>query len=232
MFQIKNFIGFYLSAGNLHNLHSPFMFDLARKCLYDKQTYPEYKQLKNYHKDLLKNTQKLKITDFGAGSKVFKSDERPVSQMAKVAGSSYADMKRLYRIVKYFKPKHILELGTSLGKATYAMALAHPQAQILTVEGDQNLAKFTGNFLKKHHIKNVEVKARKFDDFLTELSNENIKFDLIYMDGNHRYEPTIKYFELLQKHIHNDTVIIVDDIYWSIEMKNAWEALKQHHSVQ
>jgi len=232
MSQIKSFIKFNLTAGNLHDLHSPFMYNFAHKCLYDRQIYPEYQQLKNYHKSLLKNTQKLKITDFGAGSKVFSSNERAINQMAKIAGSNYSDMKRLFRIIRYFKPGNILELGTSLGKATYTMALAHPQARITSIEGDKNLASFSNNFLKKHRIKNVNIIPQKFDDYLAGLNRTSQKLDLIYMDGNHRLKPTLDYFNALQKHIHNDTVIIVDDIYWSEEMKNAWLALKQHKHVR
>ncbi len=230
--QVKAFVRFYVSAGNLHDLHSPFMFDFARQCLYDRRRYPEYKKLKNYHKDLLRQTQKLQITDYGVGSRVFLSNERSISQMSRIAGSSYRDMKRLCRMVHYFKPARILELGTSLGKATYAMSLGNPAAEIISVEGDRNLADFTKNNLKKYGCNNVAIVNQTFEDYLKDLNQTAQSFDLVYMDGHHSLQPTLKYFDLLQKHLHNDSIVIVDDIYWSEEMMQAWARLKRHPNVR
>ncbi len=229
---IKNYIHFMVNSSNLHKLHSPFMFDLARKCLYDHTRYSDYQKLKKYHKDLLNQSQKIQISDLGAGSQVFQSNTRRISQMAKVAGSSYADMKRLYRLVHYFKPRTILELGTSLGKSAFAMACADSQTQIISVEGDRTLAQMAQRQLDKFQISNVQIRTQNFETFLLELNQSNQKFDMVFMDGNHRLEPTLKYFNLLQKHLHNDSVVLVDDIYWSEEMKQAWQQLKQHPQVR
>ena len=55
---------------------------------------------------------------------------------------------------------------------------------------------------------------------------------MAYVDGNHRYEPTIRYFQLLLSHAHNDTILIFDDIHWSAEMEKAWKEIQQHPSVR
>ena len=208
------------------------MYRLATQCLYDKTKYPEYSLLKNYHKLLLRDKTTIEVNDLGAGSRVLDSSKRSISDMAKFAGSSVKDMKRLFRLVRYFKPERILELGTSLGKSAYAMALGHTEAQIITVEGDENLAKFTQAQFKEKGLKNIEILHSDFDTFLDKINQTNQKFDLVMMDGNHRLEPTLRYFEKLQKHLHNDSVVIVDDIYWSDEMKTAWQQLKQHPNVK
>lgn len=208
------------------------MYALAIKCFYDKTKYPEYRLLKNYHKQLLQNKTTIDITDLGAGSHVFDTNKRTVAKMSKVAGSSVKDMKRLLRLAKYFMPKKILELGTSLGKSAYAMALGYPKAQIITVEGDDNLVKFTRNQFNERGVKNIEILHSDFDTFLDKLNQTNQTFDMVMMDGNHRLQPTLRYFEKLQKHLHNDSIVIVDDIYWSEEMKTAWQQLKQHSNVK
>jgi predicted O-methyltransferase YrrM len=41
----------------------------------------------------------------------------------------------LFSIINYFKPKNVLELGTSLGLGTTTIALANHDALITTVEG-------------------------------------------------------------------------------------------------
>ncbi len=229
---IGNYLKFKQQAVNLHGLHSPFVYNLATKCLYDKTFYDDYRLLKSYHRNLKNNTQILEITDLGAGSRIFKTNKRRVKDMAQIAGSSYAGMKLLYRLAKYFKPGTILELGTSLGKGTYALALGQPEAKIVTVEGDLALANLAKIQLTQTGLTNIEVINDDFDRFLIDLNQTNQTLDLVYLDGNHRFEPTLRYFNLLQKHLHNNSVVVVDDIYWSPEMMRAWEALKQHNHVK
>ena len=229
---IKDYLKFLMHSVNAHGLHSPFMYALATKCFYDKTKYPEYRLLKDYHKQLLQNKTIIEVTDLGAGSRVFRNGKRQVAEIAKVAGSSLTNMKRLFRLVRYFKPQNILELGTSLGKSAYAMALGNPQSQITTVEGDKKLVELTQKLFQKNKIHNVTIINSDFDTFLNSLNQQDLKYDMVVMDGNHRLEPTLRYFEKLQKHLHNDSVVIVDDIYWSEEMKTAWKKLKCHPSVK
>jgi len=231
-YQLKQYLAFRKKSVNAHGLHSPFMYNLATKCFYDKTKYSDYKTLKHYHKQLLKNTEVILVKDFGAGSKKMHSPTRRLRDIALVAGSSYADMKRLYRLSKYFKPNSILELGTSLGKSAFAMALGNPNTYVITVEGDSKIADIAKKMWRKFKLENVEVYNQKFDDFIDDLNRSNQKFDMIFLDGHHQYEPTIRYFEKLQQHIHNDTVVMVDDIYWSDEMQQAWQDLKRHKNVK
>ena len=84
--------------------------------------------LKEYRNSLLENKNTIEVTDFGAGSKVFKSNTRQISQIAKTAGISPKRAELLFRITNYFQPETILEIGTSLGLATSALALGNPKA--------------------------------------------------------------------------------------------------------
>ena len=142
---IKSYLQFLLSSTNQHGVHSPFVFDLVTRCFYDKTNYPEYSILKNYRNSLLNNKNTIEVTDFGAGSRVFKSNTRAVNQIAKNAGISSKRAELLFRLVRYFQPQSILEIGTSLGLATSALALGNEKARITTLEGCPNtitIAKF------------------------------------------------------------------------------------------
>jgi predicted O-methyltransferase YrrM len=57
------------------------------------------------------------------------------------------------------------------------------------------------------------------------------KVDIAFLDGNHRYDPTIKYFNWIKEKSHDHTIIIIDDIHWSKEMNLAWQTIKQDESV-
>ena len=231
LFQIKSYLKFLWESKNEHAVHSPFVFNLLTKCFYDRKKKPEYVILKKYRKSLLENKNTIEVTDFGAGSKIFKSNTRQISKIAKTAGITLKRAELLFRIVHYFQPKHILEIGTSLGLATSALSLGNKNTKIITLEGCQNTMSVAQNLLKKINSKNIEFKVSEFDTYL---KNSNLKsqiFDLIYFDGNHQKQATLDYFESLLTTITNETVWIFDDIHWSLEMQEAWKIIQNHPKV-
>ncbi|MDR6760492.1 putative O-methyltransferase YrrM [Flavobacterium sp. 2755] len=231
-FQIKSYLKFLWNSKNEHGVHSPFVFSLLTKCFYDKKPKREYLILKNYRKSLLENKNFIEVTDFGAGSKVFKSNKRQISKIAQTAGISPKRAELLFRVTNYFQPKNILEIGTSLGLATAALALGNTEAKVITIEGCPNTANTAQNQLDKFDCKNVENIISEFESFLISENLNSKIYDLIYFDGNHSKKATLIYFELLLQTVNNDSVWIFDDIHWSPEMEEAWEIIKNHPKVK
>ena len=230
MFQIiKAYLKFLWNSKNEHGVHSPFVFDLVTKCFYDKKTKPEYLVLKSYRKSLLKNKTTIEVTDFGAGSRVFKSNKRQVSKIAQTAGISPKRAELLSRIVHYFQPESVLEIGTSLGLATSALSLGNPKAKITTLEGCENTLGIAKSQLEKFNFRNIEYVTTEFSSYLSNIRHST--FDLIYFDGNHQKQATLDYFNLLLPTITNESVWIFDDIHWSKDMEEAWEIIKNHPKV-
>jgi predicted O-methyltransferase YrrM len=231
LFQIKSYLKFLWNSKNEHAVHSPFVFNLLTKCFYDKKFKPEYTVLTNYRNELLKNKNTIEITDFGAGSRVFKSNTRQIAQIAKTAGISPKRAQLLFRIVNYFQPETILEIGTSLGLATSALSLGNPKASIITLEGCPETAKQAQLQLQKFNCNNVESVVSEFNSYFKNNQPSTINYQLIYFDGNHSKKATLEYFEFLLPTITNETVWIFDDIHWSSEMEEAWEIIKNHQKV-
>ena len=230
-FQFKAYLKFLWHSKNEHAVHSPFVFSLITKCFYDKKSKPEYAILQQYRNALLENKNSIEVTDFGVGSKVFKSNKRKIAQIAKTSGISAKRAQLLFRISNYFQPENILELGTSLGLATSALALGNKNAQIITLEGCPNTANQCQLQLQKFRINNVACVITEFSGYLTSHNPQLTTHNLIYFDGNHSKEATLAYFDLLLPTITNDSVWIFDDIHWSAEMEEAWEAIKKHPKV-
>ncbi|BDU27594.1 class I SAM-dependent methyltransferase [Flavobacterium sp. GSB-24] len=232
LFQIKSYLKFLWNSKNEHAVHSPFVFSLLTKCFYDKKQKPEYSILKKYRKSLFNNKSFIEVTDFGAGSKVFKSNKRQISKIAKTAGISPKRAELLFRISNYFQPKNILEIGTSLGLATSALALGNPKSKVITIEGCPNTANIAKNQLNEFDCTNVENIISEFESFLISENLQSTTYNLIYFDGNHSKKATLNYFELLLPTIDNDSVWIFDDIHWSPEMEETWEIIKNHPKVK
>lgn len=231
IFQITSYLKFLWNSKNEHGVHSPFVFDLVTKCFYDKNPKSEYSILKQYRNSLLENKKSIEVTDFGVGSKVFKSNQRQISKIAKTAGISPKRAQLLFRIVNYFKPDSVLEIGTSLGLATAALALGNKNSKITTLEGCPNTLDQCQLHLQKFDVSNVACIQTEFSTYLKTQIREPKTYNLIYFDGNHSQKATLEYFELLLPTITNETVWIFDDIHWSPDMEAAWETIKNHPKV-
>lgn len=229
MNQIIAYIKFLFKASNQHGVHSPFIYNFVTKCLYDHTNHDAYSKLSDYRNALLRNNDPIAVTDFGSGSRVFKSNTRTISAIAENSGTPLKRAKLFYRLAHYFKPKITLELGTSLGIVTHAMALGHPENKIISIEGCPKIASYSKRLLETSKIKNVVIETGEFKNVLPTLEEKS--YDLIFFDGHHNKTATLQYFESLLPKIHNETVFIFDDIYWSKGMTEAWDSIKAHHLV-
>ena len=228
---IKAYIKFLWHSKNQHGVHSPFVYSLVTKCFYDTKPKPDYNILKQYRNALLRNKNTIEVTDFGAGSRVFKSNTRQISKIAETAGITPKRAELLYRITNYFKPETILEIGTSLGLATSALSLGNPEAEIVTLEGCPETSGVAQKQFQKFNLTNVEAVVTEFKNYFSETATKNCHWKLIYFDGNHSKQATLDYFELLLPTITNETVWIFDDIHWSEDMEAAWAIIKNHPKV-
>ena len=228
---LLEYFKFITKSSNQHGVHSPFVYDLITKCFYKKTEATYLSKFKLIRKQLLDNKSFIKVTDFGAGSKIFKTNERQVSKIAKVAGISNKKSKLLIRLIAYFKPKNVLEIGTSLGLGTTAIKMGHKNSIITSLEGCSETSKIAQDLFDFNNLNDIKIHTGDFNKTLPK-SIENQHFDCIYFDGNHTKKDTLNYFNTCLPTIKNDSFWIFDDIYWSDEMKEAWTEIKKHPKVK
>jgi predicted O-methyltransferase YrrM len=194
------------------------VFTFINEVLEDKREYYAFEDIEHLRNLMLKNKKTLIINDLGAGSRVYKTNERTVSQIARTSLSSADEGQFLFRLMHHLRPKTIVELGTSLGISSLYVSKALSSADIVTIEGCASIASVTSLI-------------GDFADILPQLLKLKQEIDCIYIDGNHQYQPTIDYFEMSLPHLHENSFVIFDDIYWSPDMTRAWECIKNHPRV-
>lgn len=227
------YLRYYLSAvnGRGHGIHSPFVFDFIRHVLNDRRGFYAYAQIENLRKELLADHTLIEVEDFGAGSVVSTGRHRSVSSIARHAAKPPRLGQLLFRIVDHYKPRAILELGTSLGLSAAYLASGNPLARLVTIEGSTAIAGLAKKNFEKLSLSNIEVITGNFDDVLPETIRRLPVTDLVFIDGNHRKAPVLSYFNQIMNNAGPDSVFIFDDIHWSPEMEEAWQVIKDDPRV-
>jgi predicted O-methyltransferase YrrM len=229
----KKYARYYFTAANGkgHGVHSPFVFNFIKFILRDTRLYYCYGPIEQLRSDLLKNNSVIEVEDFGAGSTVIKSNRRIVSAIAKSSLKPKKFAQLLFRMVNYYQPQNVLELGTSLGITSAYLASGNSSAPIYTCEGAKNIAAIAQQNFNLLGLTNTIVLQGDFAKTLPVLTESLKRVDFAFIDGNHRKDPTLQYFEQLLNKVHSKSILVFDDIHWSAEMEAAWESIKQHPAI-
>jgi predicted O-methyltransferase YrrM len=228
---IRAYLSYLLNARDEHALHSPFAFELYTEVIQEQTPFYAYEEIEYLRETLLQSVEVVEVTDLGAGSKVQKSNRRRLADIAKNSAKPPKYSQLLFRLVNHFRAGHILDLGTSLGLTTAYLAKANPQAQIQSLEGCGQLAQLAQTHLDSLSIQNVQIRVGDIAQTLTPALSELSRVDLAFFDANHRFLPTMQYFETCLPWTHSDSVLVFDDIHWSGEMEQAWRAVQGHSAV-
>jgi predicted O-methyltransferase YrrM len=236
------YLHYYFTAANGkgHGIHSPFVFEFVTSVLNDRGPYPAWAAIEELRLRLRRDDRLLEIEDMGAGSAWNGSGAgslwvgprtRSVAYIARRAAKPPRLGQLLFRVARHYQPGVILELGTSLGLSAAYLASGAPDARVWTIEGSGAIAKTAADNLRGLGLTNVEVSTGNFDGLLDPLLDKIGPVELAFVDGNHRREPTLRYFESLMRHSARSAVLIFDDIHWSREMEQAWMQIREDPRV-
>jgi len=221
---------FMAANGRGHGIHSPFVFDFVVSVLNERSAYPAYARVEGLRRRLLKDETLLLVEDMGAGSAYAATRSLSVATIARRAAKPARLGQLLFRIAQHYRPATVVELGTSLGLSAAYLATGAAGGRVFSLEGAPAVAKAAECNLCSVGL-DVTVVTGDFDETLLPLLGRLPPVELAFVDGNHRREPTLRYFDLLLRHSARSAALIFDDIHWSDEMEAAWATIKNDPRV-
>jgi predicted O-methyltransferase YrrM len=102
---------------------------------------------------------------------------------------------------------------------------------VITLEGAESIADLAEANFARLGLGNTELIRGNFDRTLATALERQPSPALIFFDGNHRKEPTLRYFRQCLTTAGDDDIFVFDDIHWSREMEEAWEEIKKDPRV-
>lgn len=224
--RVFSWLKYQKNASSKFYLHSPLVYNFYLNVLEcaDDETLQKIGQARKKLRD--KNITVDKI-EFDANT----TNTSSTAYLEQHVAVKHKYGKLLYALSKHYQPVTVIELGTSLGISTAYLAAGNPSAKIYSADGNPHSTAIAKQLHSDLTLKNIELHNGLFDELLPQLVEKITTPCLVYIDGNHSYEATLRYFNAFLPYMSGQCIIVYDDIYWSKEMTAAWHQIKQHPQV-
>ena len=201
-----------------------FVRDFKLNILSNTIIYPEFERIEKYRASLLNNNSVIETAPLGAVTRTGQK-RRTISSIARTASVNAKYGQLLFRLARIFKPDQIVELGTALGISTMYLALGNPASTVITVEGDPQLSKIASESFSFYGLHSITPINSTFDDAIPMIIPGLKNNALVFIDGNHTFEATLRYYRLFSGAPGSFKIMVLDDINWSYPMMKAWKSI-------
>ena len=217
-------VDFYLKADTINKVHSPLLYELISKAFDMKKTYYADASIEALRAELANRTDTVSYMDYGAKNKGQQKTVK-ISKLISTSVSNKWKCRFLRNLVLVVQPNHIIEFGTNLGISTAYIKSSKREAALTTVEAAKSLSDLAQSNFKMLGY-SADFKTMTFDRYIEEYRRHVTNCDFFYLDGDHSYEGTMRYFKTFWEQGPDEMIFVLDDINWSQSMRRAWEEIK------
>jgi predicted O-methyltransferase YrrM len=209
--RIKNtfeWLRFYMKAANSkgHGTHSPFVYHFITEILNDTRNFYAFKEIEDLKKKLTSNQRRF----------IYNGKKTTIASLLDTSlPTKYNQL--LFRMVDFYKPSSILEIGGSFGITTAYLASPNKKTSIHLIENNETFTSFTRNILKELTLDNATPISKE------QLFEQGNKYGLILINqSNWESEELTKD---LSAFVEEESVIILTGINKSLDKKKHWEKI-------
>ena len=230
IFRAKEYIKYRLRSKDEHGIHSPFLFSLYNELMQIENDNKDFYFAENFREELLNADESIKRGDVSI----------PISDEVENSALPEGPAQLIYKLIRHFRPTTILELGTNAGLSSLYMALAMKGIEggnIYSIEGNNDLydKAMVSHAMLRHGfigLPQVNFILGNFKEKLPETLSKISSLDFVFIDGDHRGEALLDYFNQCLAKANDNSIFVLDDIYWSPDMLEAWKKIIEHPRVR
>lgn len=183
-------------------VHSPFAFSFITKVIDERYGYYAYNDIELIRRQLVHRNCPMLKTDIKR---------------------SHGEL--LFRIVNYFKPERLIQIGTSAGIGSLYMTAPSSRLNYLLLDSDDNNAEQTIWSLRKFNPKasSVSVIAGDYLKTLPAALSKMSAVDFLFFNSAKDKEKNMIYLDEAIKYVQSDTVFFIEGIRSNREMRQLWK---------
>ena len=215
-FRISEYLRYQWHAKNAHGIHSPFVFSFYNKVLRKTLRLPKVEQ--EIRKRYLLNKEEIQFKDPKTGE----IRKTTIQSLVKKTWSGKSFSYFLIRLSEWLQATSFLETGTALGIAFSMVSHTRGIKKVYSIEGSSELAEKARQLIfKPENVESFIRQGNVKEIFRKVLGDANP--DIVFLDADHRSETIQFYLNELKYHTGVVKAIVIHDIYWSADMKSAWQ---------
>lgn len=229
IFPFFSYLKYWLFKEGKYSLQSPFLFKIYQELfIFLAERKESDLNIEDIRKRLLYSKRKIRVEDFGAGSKKVNTQIRRISDITKYSTSS----RKFAQVYQYFcmltPAKTVLELGTCVGLTSRYLSRI-TSGIIYTFEGSEEIR---GIAQGSESIENLNFIQGKISETLPGILLQLDHVDFALIDANHTYLGTINAYNQIKEKVLPTSIMAIGDIHWSPEMETAWKEIINQEEVK
>ena len=200
--------------------HKPYKdIKFAIKILKKNKLAKKNVKIEQRRKLLLSDCREIGGYDYGKGQR--KKYKKRLCDIVKKSVSGRQKALFIQALAEFYDVKTVIEFGTSLGFSAMYLKNAESTPNVITIEGNTDIAEIAKeNFLQTGL--EIDLEVNRFENFIKKY---NKTADMFFIDGNHSYDATLRYFDFALNHLSEKGIILFDDIRWSDGMLKSWKKI-------
>ena len=233
LFRLTSALRWYARARTRYDVHSPYLSEFIREVYTDDRKYHVFYLVRQLRRYWSRQRQMVQLQSLGAPSRTTRRSSRTAASLVRSNAIRSKQGEFLFRLAVWLRPERIIELGSNAGISTVYLHGADTRTPLDTVEGNPEVAALAQETFRQAGVSpQLRASMATFHDWLAGQPTPPPTRLLAFIDGDHRYQPTLDYVEQLLGWADDESILVVADIHWSPGMERAWGELQRHPRVR
>lgn len=209
-------------------VHSPFVFNLITKVIEERCQYYSFDDIGLVRKRLLFRQDEVTYPDRRQKGKIRR---RAIGRIVEREAIRPKHGALLFRLANYFKSKHILQLGPSMGLSTLYLTSYASDLKCIALENVPEFASIARIAFAEAAHNPVDLRVGRYKDLLPDALEDMVRLDLVFFNTLYEQQNNYWLFEACLKHVHGDTIFVFEGIKNSRKMREFWQEVCRHPEV-
>lgn len=205
-----------------HGVHSPFVFNLITKVIDERASFYCLRDIQSTRDAMSRLEQTFPIA---GPDKAGTARLLPAHKIVRQNAVKPKSGTLLMRIVNYFRPRTILQIGCSAGFSSLYLSAYDSGIPVVVLERDPGLSALSRLVFEMHKTRNIELREGPYTETLPGLLSGNDGVDFIYLDFGNTPATNRFAFEQCLPFFYEKSVLVMGGIKTSGEKKKFWNEI-------
>ena len=209
-------------------VHSPFVFNLITKVIEERCGYYSFNEIELLRKQLLFRNEYITYPDRRNKGKMRR---RRIGEIVKREAIRPKHGALLFRLANYFKSKHILQLGPTMGLSTLYLTSYATDVRCIALESVPEFAAIAEQDYQKGARNPIDLRVGSYRQLLPKALEEMEQLDFVFFNTLYEPEDNLWLFNECIKHVHDGTLFVFEGIKENRKMRQLWHDVCLHPDV-